>query len=187
MPSSLQKTRKHIAKKRNGEVNALHAKSRDSLRLHKAGVRDQRLEKLAAARSKKEQPIGTISIFKVDRVNFFQESLAEKDNQSLDIETVQSFIKRFIHQYDEEYDDLKKARRLGRPATAREDLLKLKIASLEKEYQTGFVIPDVMSAEHAKNLGKWEGSWAYLTTLPWIRVSSSGQVRSAEFPSKGIN
>lgn len=64
MPSSLQKTRKHIAKKRNGEVNALHAKSRDSLRLHKAGVRDQRLEKLAAARSKKEQPIGTISIFK---------------------------------------------------------------------------------------------------------------------------
>ncbi|KJK84281.1 hypothetical protein H634G_00645 [Metarhizium anisopliae BRIP 53293] len=180
MPSSLQKTRKHIAKKRNGEVNALHAKSRDSLRLHKAGVRDQRLEKLAAARSKKEQPI-------VDRVNFFRESLAEKDNQSLDIETVQCFIKRFIHQYDEEYDGLKKARRPGRPATAREDLLKLKIAALEKEYQTGFVIPNVMSAEHAKNLGKWGGSWAYLSTLPWIRVSSSGQVRSAEFPSKGIN
>lgn len=58
MPSSLQKTRKHIAKKRNGEVNSLHEKSRDSMRLHKAGVRDQRLEKLAAARSKREQPIG---------------------------------------------------------------------------------------------------------------------------------
>lgn len=109
MPSSLQKTRKHIAKKRNGEVNALHAKSRDSLRLHKAGVRDQRLEKLAAARSKKEQPIGMISAISwkfsdgdwsinlvnpVDRVTFFQESLAEKDNQPLDLETVQSYIKR---------------------------------------------------------------------------------------------
>jgi translation machinery-associated protein 16 len=58
MPTTLQKTRKHIAKKRNGVPNALHEKSRDSLRLHKAGVRDQRLEKLAAARSKKEQPIG---------------------------------------------------------------------------------------------------------------------------------
>lgn len=59
MPSSLQKTRKQIAKKRNGEVNTLHAKSRDSLRLHKASVRDQRLEKLAAAREKREQPICT--------------------------------------------------------------------------------------------------------------------------------
>ena len=47
-------------------------------------------------------------------------------------------MSRFIHQYDEEYDGLKKARRPGRPATAREDLLKLKIAALEKEYQTGF-------------------------------------------------
>ena len=58
MPSTLQKTRKQISKKRNGQVNALHEKSRDTLRLHKAGVRDQRLEKLAAARSKREQPIG---------------------------------------------------------------------------------------------------------------------------------
>lgn len=58
MPTTLKKTRKIIAKKRGGEVNALHAKSRDSMRLHKAGVRDQRLEKLAAARGKREQPIG---------------------------------------------------------------------------------------------------------------------------------
>lgn len=58
MPSTLSKTRKQISKKRNGVVNALHEKSRDSLRLHKAGVRDQRIEKLAAARSRKEQPLG---------------------------------------------------------------------------------------------------------------------------------
>lgn len=57
MPSSLQKTRKQIAKKRSGEVNALHARSRDSVRLHKASARDLRLEKLAASRNKKEQPI----------------------------------------------------------------------------------------------------------------------------------
>ncbi|OAA49656.1 hypothetical protein NOR_01579 [Metarhizium rileyi] len=180
MPSSLQKTRKHIARKRNGEVNALHAKSRDSLRLHKAGVRDLRLEKLAAARSKREQPI-------IDRVTFFQASLAEKDNQPLDVETLQTFIQNFIHKYDEEYNILKKARRSGRPPSAREDVLKIKIAALEKEYQNGFVLPNVTSAEHAKNLENWEGSWAYLTNLPWIKVSSAGQVRTAEFPSKGIN
>lgn len=58
MPNTLEKVRKQISKKRNGDVNALHEKSRNSMRLHKAGVRDQRLEKLAAARTKREQPIG---------------------------------------------------------------------------------------------------------------------------------
>lgn len=58
MPTTLDKTRKHISKKRNGVPNALHEKSRDSMRLRKASVRDHRLAKLANARSKKEQPIG---------------------------------------------------------------------------------------------------------------------------------
>jgi hypothetical protein len=44
----------------------------------------------------------------------------------------------FIHQYDEEYDALKKARRPGRGASAREDLLKMKISALQAEYDGGF-------------------------------------------------
>lgn len=47
-------------------------------------------------------------------------------------------MKSFIHQYDEEYDTLKKSRRPGRPATAREDLLKMKISALKAEYTQGF-------------------------------------------------
>ncbi|POR33368.1 Translation machinery-associated protein 16 [Tolypocladium paradoxum] len=180
MPNSLSKTRKHIAKKRGGEVNALHAKSRDSQRLHKAGVRDQRLEKLAAARYKKEQPIA-------DRVAFFQDSLNEKGNTPLDVGTIQLLIHTFVHQYDEEYDTLKKARRPGRPGSAREDLLKMKISALETEYQRGFILPDVMKEESVKLLEDWEGSWSKLSALPWIKVSSYGQVRQADFPSKGIN
>lgn len=58
MPNTLEKVRKQISKKRNGDINALHEKSRNSMRLRKAGVRDQRLEKLAVARGKREQPIG---------------------------------------------------------------------------------------------------------------------------------
>jgi hypothetical protein len=45
---------------------------------------------------------------------------------------------RFIHQYDDEYNSIKKARRPGRPATAREDLLKMKIAALQTEHEQGF-------------------------------------------------
>ncbi|EQL00135.1 hypothetical protein OCS_04152 [Ophiocordyceps sinensis CO18] len=180
MPSSLQKTRKHIAKKRNGEVNSLHEKSRDSMRLHKAGVRDQRLEKLAAARSKREQPI-------VDRVAFVQENLNERGNSPLDLAAVQSLIHILIHQHDEEFDALKKARRSGRPPSAREDLLKMKMSALEIEYQKGFALPDVMTEENVKLLEDWEGSWSKLTTLTWIKVSRAGQVRKSDFPSKGIN
>lgn len=44
----------------------------------------------------------------------------------------------FVRQYDEELSDLKKARRPGRPASTREDLLKVKISTLEKEYESGF-------------------------------------------------
>jgi len=45
---------------------------------------------------------------------------------------------RFVNQYNEEYDQQKKARRPGRPASAREDLLKATIHELKTEFQKGF-------------------------------------------------
>ena len=55
--SSYEKTRKHIQKKRHGNIEALHEFSRDSRRLHRASVRDQKIDKLAASRGKREQPM----------------------------------------------------------------------------------------------------------------------------------
>lgn len=43
-----------------------------------------------------------------------------------------------MSQYDEEFNNLKKERRSGRPASTREDLLRIKIAADEKEYENGF-------------------------------------------------
>lgn len=55
---SFDKTRRAIQKKkRGGKIDALHAFSRDSRRLTEASARDQRLDKLAANRARKEQPI----------------------------------------------------------------------------------------------------------------------------------
>ncbi|KAL7951390.1 translation machinery-associated protein 16 [Trichoderma barbatum] len=179
MPNTLQKIRKHISKKRNGEVNALHAKSRDSFRLRKAGARDQRLEKLAVARNKREQPI-------VERVTFFQQNVREKGAEPLEVSAIQALIHTYIHQYDEEHDALKKARRAGRPASTKEDLLQMKITTLEEEYTKGFLVPDITSAETVKLLDAWEGSWAYLTSIPWIKVTNTGNVRKSELPSKAL-
>lgn len=102
---------------------------------------------------------------------------------------------------------MKKTRRAGRPASTKEDLLKMKISALEEEYTKGFrkflftmvpalgvyltynvpVIPDITTAENVKLLDAWEGSWAYLTSIPWIKVTTTGNIRKAELPSKAIN
>jgi translation machinery-associated protein 16 len=45
---------------------------------------------------------------------------------------------RFVHQHDEEYSEVKSQRRAGRPSSTREDVLRIKIAKDEKEWENGF-------------------------------------------------
>ncbi|KAK4111626.1 hypothetical protein N656DRAFT_144041 [Canariomyces notabilis] len=179
MAKTLEKTRKQIAKKRNGTVAALHEKSRDSRRLHRAQVRDDRLERIAESRRKKDQPL-------LARVSFFQEFVREHGNKPVGLELVQSKINEFVHQYDEEYEEVKKARRPGRPPSSKEDLLKMKISALEKEQRDGFYIPDLTSEDNIQLLGRWEGSWSYLTNLSWVKISSKGNVKPSSFPPQGL-
>lgn len=82
---------------------------------------------------------------------------------------------------------MKKARRPGRPASAREDLLKMKIDAWKTEYDQGFCIPDVMDAENLELVKSWEGTWTKITSMTFIKVTSSGQSRKTDFPSKGLN
>lgn len=57
MAKTLEKTRKQISKKKNGAIDSLHEKSRNARRLHKAQVRDERLDKIAIARRKQDKPL----------------------------------------------------------------------------------------------------------------------------------
>lgn len=179
MANTLAKTRKQIAKKRGANNLVLHEKSRNTLRLHKAHVRDQRLEKLASARNKKEQPIA-------DRVAYFQVNIKEKGGEPIDIATVQELIEGYIAFAEEEYSEAKKERRPGRPASAKEDLMKMRLETLQKEHQQGFSLPEVTTSEGVAALLLWEGNWSYLSNIPWIKVTKSGELRQSEFPSKGL-
>ncbi|KAH8888619.1 hypothetical protein GQ53DRAFT_243194 [Thozetella sp. PMI_491] len=176
MPSSLEKTRKHISKKRNGVMDSMHQNSRDSKRLHKAQVRDERLEKMAEARRKKDQPL-------LERVSFFQEAVRENGIKPLDLEAVQSKISEFVHQYDEDYETAKKGRRPGRPASVKEDLLRMKITALEKEQTDGFYIPDLTAEKTVELLDRWEGSWSFLANFAWVKVSGDN-IKPSSFPPK---
>lgn len=60
MPKSLEKTRKKISKKK-GAITALHENSRDSQRLRRAEMRDDKLARVARGRKKNDRPHRTIS------------------------------------------------------------------------------------------------------------------------------
>ncbi|KAG4435910.1 hypothetical protein IFR05_008604 [Cadophora sp. M221] len=177
MPKSLEKTRKKIAKKK-GNITALHENSRDSQRLRRALMRDDKLIKVASARRKNDKPL-------VQRAAYFQEAIRANEGKALDLDAVQDLIKSFVHQHDEEFNELKKDRRPGRPASTREDLLRIKIAADEKEYENGFYLPDLTDENNVIFLDRWEGSWSYLSTLKWVRISSSGVIQESKFPPKG--
>lgn len=95
---------------------------------------------------------------------------------------------------------MKKERRAGRPASTREDLLKMKIAADEREYENGFCqyshvfgriiliqidMPDLTSEDNVVFLDRWEGAWSYLSTLKWVTITINGEVKESKFPPKG--
>ncbi|KAK7970117.1 hypothetical protein PG996_001448 [Apiospora saccharicola] len=175
--TSLEKTRKAIVKKK-GQIDAIHEFSRDSKRLHRAAARDDKLVKVASARRKADRPY-------LNRAAFFQEAVKQNDLKPLELSAIGELVKEYVHQYDEELSDLKKARRPGRPASTREDLLKVKISSLQKEYENGFLLPEMTTEESVMLLDRFEGSWSYLTNLKWVKLSEDGRVQPSSFPPKG--
>ncbi|KAK8088472.1 hypothetical protein PG997_003433 [Apiospora hydei] len=175
--TTLEKARKAIVKKK-GQIDAIHQFSRDSKRLHRAAARDDKLDKIASARRKADRPY-------LDRAAFFQEAVKQNDLKPLELSVVEELVKTYVHQYDEELSDLKKARRPGRPASTKEDLLKVKISTLQKEFENGFLLPELTTEENVMLLDRFEGSWSYLTNLKWVKLAEGGTVKPSTFPPKG--
>lgn len=78
----------------------------------------------------------------------------------------------------------------------------MKTEALLKEYQNGFctlhitlvndslltaiqVLPDLSEADNIELLDRWEGSWAFLASLSWVRISKNGNVKPSTFPPSG--
>ena len=106
-----------------------------------------------------------------------------------------------MNKYNEEYEEEKKARRPGRPASAREDLLKVAIKGLDTEWEKGFCefyvrttwmftpnsyldMPDLTDEVNISELDRFEGSWAYLSNLKWVKITKKGDQRTSSFPPK---
>ncbi|KAG8529295.1 uncharacterized protein KY384_005930 [Bacidia gigantensis] len=171
MPKSLAKVQSKVIKKK-GRNAALHEKSRDSQKLRRASARVEKLERTAAARAKTIQPLP-----------FFQDAVMNA-TPLFDIELIHGLIQRFLSRSDDTLAEVEARRRPGRPSSTHEDLLKLRMAVEDKEYNSGFWMPDMTDSENVQRLQAWNGEWAHLNTLQYISVSRAGQTNTARWPPK---
>jgi translation machinery-associated protein 16 len=94
---------------------------------------------------------------------------------------------RYIGRDGEELAALKAQRRPGRPPTSHEDQLRHRIEAEEKEFSSGFWIPDVRDDGGVRKLRAWNGDWSSLNTLKFARIVKDGGIRPSTFPPRGLS
>ncbi|KXL47026.1 hypothetical protein M433DRAFT_57952 [Acidomyces richmondensis BFW] len=179
MPSKLAKVQKHVVKKKGSKINSLHENSRDALRLRKASARDDRVAKVTAVREKANRQW-------LDRVLFFQEKLPDTLHP-LQVEDMQALIRDYVNRHDEELDQLKSERRPGRPPSTRQTVLEGQKDLERKEYESGLWLPNLSDEETLMKLDAWQGDWASLGSMRFLRINIQGGVFESQFPPRGAS
>jgi len=57
----------------------------------------------------------------------------------------------------------------------------------EREYDSGFWLPDMQDEANLRILRNWNGEWTSLNTLKYVRISRDGAIRLSKFPPKGLS
>ncbi|KAL4779410.1 translation machinery-associated protein 16 [Aspergillus varians] len=178
MPKSMNKVQKHISKKRGG-IAAMHENSRDAKMLRRAGARDDRVARISASMSRGRQSY-------VDRICYFQESLSE-GTVTFSVTDFPDLIARFINRSVPEIEQLQSERRKGRPPSKKEEALLQRTEAENKEFKTGFWMPDLSDEDVVKALVKWNGNWSGLSAMKFIRLPKDGEKQASTFPPKGLS
>jgi translation machinery-associated protein 16 len=97
------------------------------------------------------------------------------------------FSHRYIARDTEELLALKAQRRLGRPSSSQEDQLRHRMEAEEKEFKSGFWIPDMREEKDTRKLRAWNGDWSSLNTLKFVRIGKEGGMKASTFPPKGLS
>lgn len=179
MPSKLAKVQKRVTKKKGNKITSLHENSRDAKRLRRAGARDDRVARLSATKERNNKQW-------IDRIAFFQERLPETLHP-MDMKSIQALISDYLARNDEELDQLKAERRPGRPASNRQTLLEEQKKVEEREYKSGFWLPNLQDEESLVKLDQSKGDWAGLGVLRYVRVDTNGVARDSQFPPRGAS
>ena len=179
MPSKLSKIQKHVTKKKGAKATSLHENSRDAHRLRQAGARDDKVARMTAVRNKVNKQW-------IDRVAFFRDRLPETLHP-LEAEKIQGLVRDYLARSDEEIEQLRAGRRAGRPASTRQTLLEQQRKVEEKEFESGFWMPNLQDEETITRLDGWKGDWVGLGVMRFVRVSKDGTVGGSAFPPRGAS
>lgn len=96
-------------------------------------------------------------------------------------------VSRWIHRNDAELEELRAERRKGRPPSKREELLQERIQAEEREFRSGFYMPDVTDEDSRRQLQEWNGEWSSLSTIKFIRYCENGHRQPSSFPPRGVS
>ncbi|KAI9694295.1 MAG: hypothetical protein M1820_009054 [Bogoriella megaspora] len=179
MPSQASKVSKQIKKKKPGKLGALHENSRDAKRLRRANARDDRVNRLATIRARQSEP-------SIERVQFFRDA-ADERQATFTFEETQALIEVFLKRDSEQLSELKEKRRPGRPSSTAQDLLQAKHDLENKEYNSGFWIPDMEDGDNILMLQAWDGQWSSMSTMNYVRITRSGSKQTSQFPPNREN
>lgn len=86
-----------------------------------------------------------------------------------------------------EIEQLQSERRKGRPPSKREEALLQRTETENKEFQTGFWMPDLTDEDAVRALVKWNGNWSGLGAVKFIRLTKDGAKQASAFPPKGLS
>jgi len=95
--------------------------------------------------------------------------------------------RRWLHRGDEEVKQLQDERRKGRPPSKREENLQQRFTVEEKEYRSGFWMPDITLDDVRLQLKLWNGEWSSLSSMKFVRFYEDGSKQASTFPPKGLS
>ena len=142
----------------------------------------------------------------VDRISYLQESIPE-DVTSLSENELPDLVARFAMPYNSiqlttytdlvgcryinrsvpEIEQLQSERRKGRPPSKREEALLQRTEAENKEFKTGFWMPDLTEEDVVSALKRWNGNWSGLSPLKFVRLTKEGGKQASTFPPKGLS
>lgn len=157
----------------------IHPRSRNSKQLTRATLRQERLGKKQAARA-------DVQGSKIWRFQFFQHivnldrlhnpesqkgSALPKPAKEYTLDDLRTYVEMFLSTDKKELEKLQSERRPGRPASAKQDKLQIKIDAEQAEYKSGFLVPDLTDVQCVEALINWKGDLGGLNVIKTTSVA----------------
>lgn len=93
-------------------------------------------------------------------------------------------VEQFIARGEVKIAVLEGERRQGRPMGREEERVRTRKEEEEREFETGFWVPDLRDEENLRRLREWKGDWVGLNVVRFARVRRDGEIVVSSWPPR---